>query len=83
MFLNPGLKRRSSPIRFVRPQLQYLLANPADRIRIENTIYPVTMRRLFQDAELDLSWRARSAKLGNEPGTPRPDDWWSFEMISM
>ncbi len=59
------------------------LANPKGRIRLGNTIYPVTMRRLTLDDELDLSWQARSAKLGNDPDTPRPADWWSFEMVSM
>ena len=56
------------------------LENPQGRIRVHGIVYPVTMRRLTLDSELDLSWEARSAKLGVDPGTPRPDDWWSFEM---
>ena len=59
------------------------LENPQGRIRVNGIVYPVTMRRLTLDSELDLSWQARSAKLGVDPGTPRPDDWWSFEMISI
>ena len=55
---------------------------PEGRIRIQDTVYPVSMRRLESDADLDLSWRARSIKLGKEPDVPRPDHWWSFEMHS-
>jgi len=56
---------------------------PQGRIRVDGIVYPVTMRRLTLDSELDLSWQARSAKLDVDPGAPRPDDWWSFEMITI
>ena len=58
------------------------LENPEGRIRVDGTIFPVTMRRLTGEAELDMSWKARSDKLGEDPDTPRPEGWWSFEMIT-
>ena len=59
------------------------LENPEGRIKIEETIYPVTLRRLTGETELDMSWEARSAKLGEDPDTPRPESWWSFEMVPL
>ena len=57
------------------------LAEPEARIRIGSRIYPVELERVEGAARLDAVWRARGAKLGNEP-EPRPDGWWTFELRS-
>jgi hypothetical protein len=58
------------------------LKNPDGRIRIDGRVYPVTMRRVTDDAELTRAWLARAAKTGSAAGQPRPDHWWSFELRS-
>jgi hypothetical protein len=61
------------------------------RLRLNGTVYPVTVRRVLDPAELDQAWRARVAKLQElaAAGTPapppdarRPDGWWSFRVAS-
>lgn len=61
------------------------------RLRLDGTVYPVTVRRVLDPAELDQAWRARVAKLqvvgGTGTPTPppdarRPDGWWSFRVAS-
>lgn len=58
------------------------VANPAGRIRIGTSVYPVTFARLIQDQELDTAWRARASKLGLGEDVGRPDHWWSFQLTS-
>lgn len=64
------------------------LENPSARIRLEGLVYPVSLRRLQDSAELDNAWRARTLKLSSQGGeTPteipeRPDHWWSFQVTS-
>ena len=61
----------------------------AGRIRIGERVYPVTMTRVTDPAELDVAWAARAAKTaarrgqaGNAVVPPRPDHWWSFRLQS-
>ena len=63
------------------------LGNSRARLRLNDTVYPVTVTRVTEPAELDLAWDARVTKLNTlsapasappPPGTPRPDHWWSF-----
>jgi hypothetical protein len=61
---------------------RYAIENPKGRIRMMETVYPVTLRRLTDSAELDRAWQARILKLGREPDTPRPEGWWSFQLTS-
>lgn len=62
--------------------------NPSGRIRLDDTVYPVTITRVMEPAEMDLSWQARSEKLarlaGEQSGAapPRPDHWWTFRVQS-
>ena len=65
--------------------------NGRARLRLTGTIYPVTVRRVLDPAELDVAWQARVAKLQQmaAPDTPappgdarRPDGWWSFRVVS-
>lgn len=58
------------------------LEDPAGFIRVEEDLYPVNLRRVTGAAELDRAWTARVAKLGLDPGTERPDHWWSFNLTS-
>ena len=60
-------------------------------LRLEGTVYPVTLTRAMDADELDTAWEARLDKLhsleepANPPvplGTPRPDGWWSFRVVS-
>lgn len=59
------------------------------RIRIDAVVYPVSMSRVTNAAELDLAWAARAAKTARMRGQggdvevpPRPDHWWSFRLES-
>jgi hypothetical protein len=58
------------------------LEDPAARLRIGERVYPVTLTRLTDDAELDAAWRARETKLGRDPDRPREAGWWSFRVES-
>ena len=68
-----------------------VLGNSAARLRLNDTVYPVTVTRVMDPNELDGAWGARTTKLNTlsspatappQPGTPRPDDWWSFRVVS-
>ena len=61
------------------------------RLRLDGAVYPVTLTRALDPDELDTAWVARLDKLhsleepANPPaplGTPRPDHWWSFRVVS-
>jgi hypothetical protein len=61
------------------------------RLRLDGTVYPVMLTRALDPDELDTAWIARLDKLhsleepANPPvplGTPRPDQWWSFRVVS-
>ena len=68
-----------------------VLENGTARLRLNDTVYPVTLTRVMDPDELDRAWDARVTKLNTltEPatpappvGTPRPDHWWSFRVVS-
>ncbi len=61
------------------------------RLRLDGTVYPVDLTRILDPAELDMAWGARLDKLhslaepANPPaplGSPRPDGWWTFRVVS-
>ena len=57
------------------------------RIRIGDTVYPVSIERVLEPGELDRAWAARASKLAQLRGRtgeprPRPDHWWSFRLES-
>ncbi len=52
------------------------------RIRIDGVVYPVTARRLLEPTEMDYAWRSSSIKAGRPTDTPRPDTWWTFNLVS-
>ena len=61
------------------------------RLRLDGTVFPVTLTRVLDPAELDQAWVARLDKLhsldepANPPaplGSPRPDGWWTFRVVS-
>lgn len=65
------------------------LGNGSARLRLNDMVYPVNVTRVMDPDELDRAWRARVAKLHKvsapDPppiGTPRPDHWWSFRVVS-
>ncbi len=61
------------------------LEYPAGKIRIADTVYPVSLSRVTDPEELDFAWQARANKLrrpGREVQTQRPDHWWSFKLTS-
>lgn len=58
------------------------LANPNARIRLNDSVYPVTVTRVESPEELDEAWIARAAKLGMPIDTPRRVSWWSFRVES-
>ena len=58
------------------------LASQRGRIRMGDSVYPVTLRRVTDADELELAWSARLSKLGMERATPRPAHWWSFHLTS-
>ena len=64
------------------------MENPLARIRLDGTVYPVSLRRITSAAELDHAWRVRAEKLAALNGreleevSTRPEHWWSFEVAS-
>jgi len=65
--------------------------NGRAKMRLDGTVYPATVTRVMDPDELDRAWVARLAKLQmhSSPvnpaapvGTPRPDRWWSFRVVS-
>lgn len=58
------------------------VADPAARLRIGETVYPVNVTRVTDPETLDRAWKARAAKLGRPTDTPRQDGWWSFRVVS-
>lgn len=64
------------------------LENPAARIRLDGVVYPITLRRVQNQGELDHAWRVRAEKLAAMNGSElsqlpeRPGHWWSFEVTS-
>ncbi len=67
------------------------LDNSNARLRIDGTVYPVSLARVTQPAELDTAWQARYSKLqqlsGDNAGAAqdvpeRPGHWWSFQVVS-
>lgn len=64
------------------------LENPAARIRLDGMVYPITLRRVQNQSELDHAWRVRAEKLAELNGSElsqlpeRPGHWWSFEVTS-
>lgn len=58
------------------------LKNSLARIRVENRVYPVKITRVKDPGFLDEAWLARATKLGRSGQGPRPDHWWSFNIVS-
>ena len=58
------------------------LATPNARIRLNRSVYPVTLTRVESPEGLDEAWIARAAKLGMPLDTPRREGWWSFRVES-
>ena len=65
--------------------------NGRARLRLDGTVYPVTVTRVLDPTELDQAWSARVQKLNqlDAPASPappldapRPDTWWSFRVVS-
>ena len=61
------------------------------QLRLNELVYPVLFKRVLDSAELDRAWAARVAKLQLvadqlNPAPPedavRPEDWWSFNIVS-
>ena len=69
----------------------YAVEDGRARLRLDGAVYPVALTRALDPDELDTAWAARLGKLhaleepANPPaplGTPRPDHWWSFRVVS-
>lgn len=64
------------------------ILNPEAYIRLDGLVYPVNLRKLDSNSELDNAWRSRAIKLANLRGespneiSERPDHWWSFQVTS-
>jgi len=58
------------------------LANNQARLRLDKTVYPVTLTRVVDGGELDRAWESRAAKVGSGGSARRPDGWWSFRVVS-
>ena len=68
-----------------------VVGNSRAKMRLDGTVYPVTATRVMDPDELDRVWAARLDKLQEHSspinpaapvGTPRPDRWWSFHVVS-
>ena len=60
----------------------YAAQDPRGRVQIGEAVYPVSIRRVVDPAELDAVWQARASKIGVETVGSRPADWWTFELRS-
>jgi hypothetical protein len=58
------------------------LERPAARLRLGDTVYPVTLTRVEEPNVLDEAWRAREGKMGRPMDRARQDGWWSFHVES-
>ena len=58
------------------------LDEPWGYIKIRDTVYPVTFKRVVSSDVLDRAWQARLQKLGADLNSPRPAHWWSFELTT-
>lgn len=65
--------------------------NEEGHLRLSGLVYPVLFKRVTDEAELDRAWAARVTKLqvvadalnlAPPPDALRPDDWWSFNIVS-
>ncbi len=55
------------------------------RLRVAESVYPVTLSRVIKTEELDHAWSVRAQKLskfGRGTDAPRADHWWSFRLAS-
>jgi hypothetical protein len=52
------------------------------RIRVDESVYPVKITRVLDPVVLDEAWVARATKLGRPLDSPRPEHWWSFNLVS-
>jgi hypothetical protein len=60
----------------------YAVKDPHGRVQIGDEVYPVSLRRIVDPAELDSVWQARARKIGEGDAGQRPSDWWTFELTS-
>ena len=58
------------------------LENPDARLRAHDSVYPVTVTRVIDEATLDRAWIARATKIGRPANTPRREGWWSFKVAT-
>ena len=58
------------------------VAHSEARLRLGQTVYPVNLTRIVDDAQLDRAWASRAVKLGGTSNDPRPGGWWSFRVLS-
>jgi len=65
--------------------------NESGRLRLDGVVHPVVFNRITDPAEMDRAWRARDLKLNTmiqnpvgapQPGAPRADRWWTFNVVS-
>ena len=57
------------------------VANPQARVRVGQTVYPVTLTRILGDDALATVWQSRGVKLPNA-SDPRPAGWGVFRAAS-
>ena len=59
------------------------LANDQGWLKLDDTVYPVTLTRVLEPAELDQAWDARAVKTQNPNAVGHRDaTWWSFRVTS-
>jgi hypothetical protein len=58
----------------------YVLNDNRARIKASDKVYPVTMRRIEDQAELDALWAQRQS--GRDTARPFPEGYWLFELTS-
>ncbi|HUR32572.1 MAG TPA: hypothetical protein VM032_02175 [Vicinamibacterales bacterium] len=51
------------------------------RVRVAQTVYPVTLTRVMDDRQLDRAWASRAVKLAGA-SEPRPRGWGTFRVAS-
>lgn len=61
----------------------YISDNPAARVRISGSVYPVALQRVESEVEMLDAWSARWSHLKREPPLPQvPEGYWLYRVVS-
>ena len=56
--------------------------DPRGRVRVGDSVHPVTIQRVTDPTEFKSVWQARARKTGGDPTSEPKEGWWTFELVS-